>query len=367
MTHGGRAIRLVAVGDLQLGDSATCVGFGFRSRVPGRVLGAALGRFTAAMGPVDLAFANLETPLSDIGFDRRRRRARQLRGDPNYAAMLHSAGFTVLNVANNHALEHGPEAFRDSVSRLESLGIAVCGQKGSGGWVARPSTRMVMGVRVGFLGYSLRPGQDETGSRLHAEATSAQILADVARLRSEADCVVVSLHWGEEFAQVPSASEVAVAHAIVDAGAAVILGHHPHVARPVERYRGGIIAYSLGNFAGDMIWYPPLRRGLVLDCRLTADGVEDARVYDTFVGRSFLPRRDDRPLVPVSEQVVGLAEGDYISLARSTVRAQRRALYFYTLRNAWRFDPRVLGELAATTLRGKVSRAKRGDRDEIWG
>ena len=366
MTDSAITARLIAVGDLQLGDSATCVGFGFRSRVSDQGLRNALQRFALLVGPSDLGFANLETPLSDIGL-RRSRRSRQLRGDPAYAGVLRSGGFTVLNVANNHALEHGAEAFQDSVSRVKTLDIAVCGQRGSGVWASQPVVRAVKGLNVGFLGYSMRPTQTDATGRLHAEASGAQIVADVHRLLPDAECIVVSLHWGEEFAEVPSAAEVALAHAIVDAGAAVVLGHHPHVARPVERYRNSVIAYSLGNFAGDMIWYGPHRRGLLLDCDLRAHGVQRARVYRTHVDASCLPSLDMADPVQVAGTVSGLPEAEYTRLARETVQAQRRALYVYTLRNAWRFSPGILYDLAATTLRGKVIRLSGGQRDEIWG
>ncbi len=366
MTGNAGVARLIAVGDLQLGDSATCVGFGFRSRVPDRDLGAGLQRFAAAVGRAPLIFANLETPLSDLGLDRRRRRSIQLRGAPSYAEVLRTAGFTVLNVANNHALEHGADAFLDSVSRVVDSGIAVCGRVGTNGWAAQPVLQDAGGVQVGFLGYSLRPSSAAQGQRWHAQPSHEEIQADVRRVRSLADCVVVSLHWGEEFAPVPSASEVALAHAIVDAGAAVVLGHHPHVARPVERYGNAVIAYSLGNFIGDMIWYAPHREGLVLDCELTRQGVRSVRVWRSRVGDSFLPLVDTRDQVPVS-QVAGLCDEEYLRLARITVQAQRRALYLYSLRNAWRFKPAILFELVASTVGGKASRLLRGRRDEIWG
>ncbi len=180
MTGDARAVRLVAVGDLQLGDSATCVGFGFRAKVTDDHLLGALRRFAAIVGPSDLTFGNLETPLSDVGLDRHNRRSRQLRGAPSYAAALRDGGFTVLNVANNHALEHGTEAFLDSTSRLKGLGIAICGLRGTDGWASQPVTQVAKGLRVGFLGYSLRPGPEAIGEHPHAEPSEAEILADVA-------------------------------------------------------------------------------------------------------------------------------------------------------------------------------------------
>jgi poly-gamma-glutamate synthesis protein (capsule biosynthesis protein) len=229
-------------------------------------------------------------------------------------------------------------------------------------------TRVIKGLRVSFLAYSMRPVAAPPPARSYALATEPEILADVARLRPQTDCLVVSLHWGEEFVARPSVSEVAFAHALVDAGASVLLGHHPHVARPLERYCDAVIAYSLGNFAADMIWYDPLRNGLMLDCLLTRDGVERASTHAVRIDKSYLPAVQGADVAPGQSQVgPGLAREDYIREARSTVQAQRRALYRYTVRNAWRSDPAALLDLAATTIRGKLAGLARGRRDEIWG
>jgi poly-gamma-glutamate capsule biosynthesis protein CapA/YwtB (metallophosphatase superfamily) len=363
-----KTARLLAVGDLQLGDSATCVGFGFRSKVSTKRLEFALRDFTAAMGESALTFANLETPLSDTGLEPSGRRSRQLRGRPDYVTALRAAGFTVLNVANNHSLEHGPRAFLDSVSRVEAAGIEVVGKRGAGEWSSQPVTITLSGLRVGILGYTLRR-TPENAERLHAEPNEAEIRADVARLRASVDTVIVSLHWGEEFVQVPSTSEVELAHALVDAGASLILGHHPHVARPVERYRDAVIAYSLGNFVADMIWHAPLRRGLVLDCELMVGGVAGVRVHETRIDDGYLPRVDLDSSVAVATPVsiAPLPQDAYISQARATVQAQRRALYGYTVRNAWQFEPRMLLDLALKTVRGKLGALSGRSRDAIWG
>ena len=196
MTDRTAAIRLIAVGDLQLGDSATCVGFGFRSRVTDRALRSALERLVSVIGRSDVGFANLETPLSDLGLDSRRRQSRQLRGAPSYAQVLRCGGFSVVNVANNHALEHGPEVFRDSVSRVEATGVTICGRRGSAGWSSEPAVKIVRDLRIGFLGYSLRPSQAAVDVRPHAEATVEQIG------RGPAVQAAVSLHqWAVSLRQ----------------------------------------------------------------------------------------------------------------------------------------------------------------------
>jgi hypothetical protein len=136
----------------------------------------------------------------------------------------------------------------------------------------------------------------------------------------------------------------------------------------LERYRDAVIAYSLGNFAADMIWYDPLRNGLMLDCEVTHDGVVRACTHAVRIDKSYLPALHAADVVVgPSELGPGLAREDYVREARRTVQAQRRALYRYTMRNAWRSDPAALLDLAATTIRGKLAGLAGGRRDEIWG
>ena len=263
------SIRVAAVGDLQLGDSPTSVGFGFGSRYAGSDLASVLDGIRAAgalrgrrgvrepRGPALRAHVATSTLA-----------ARQMRGDPRFAPMLRAAGFTVLNVANNHAVQHGVGAFHDSVASLRAAGITPCGVRGAAPWASAPVTLVANGVRVGVLAYCLRPRQYGGAEPPYAEGSPDEIRADVARLRPDVDALLVSLHWGEEFVPVPSVDETEFARSLIDAGATLILGHHPHVARPVERYGAGVIAYSLGNCVGDMVWYEPFRRGLLLEAEI---------------------------------------------------------------------------------------------------
>jgi poly-gamma-glutamate synthesis protein (capsule biosynthesis protein) len=335
-----------------LGDSATCVGFGFRSRVPAELLAGRLGAFPD-LRTADVVFGNLEASLSDVGWSAGDWSRAQMRGRPEYAKVLAEAGFNVLNVANNHALQHGPSAFAETVGRLRDAGIGVCGLRGAAPWSSLPVRLEARGLRIGVLAYCCRPRQYGSEEPPYAEGDPGKIVADAERLAGEGRTVIVSLHWGEEFVARPSQEEVSLGRRIVDAGAAVVIGHHPHVPRPVERYRGAVIAYSLGNFAADMIWHEPLRHGLVLDCRLGGGAMGSLAVRRHHIDGAYLP---DPTATPVpDEAVVGLERNAYVAEVARTVGRQRAALYGYTLRNVWRFSPVVLAAMARRTVRNKVA------------
>ena len=344
----------VAVGDIMLGDSAPCVGFGFHSRYP-HDASAAFASMTSLLRRGEIVIGNLECVLAPRGLGSTRYQSDQMRGDPEYAANLRSAGFTAISIANNHAVQHGIAAFEGTVKCLEAAGIRCVGLRGKDEWCAQPVVQTTRNnLRVGLLGYSWRPRQYGTGEPPYAEGDIESVIHDVGRLRLSTDAVVVSMHWGEEFLDLPSVGEVEAGHRIIDAGASIIVGHHPHVVRPVERYGNGIICYSLGNFVTDMIWQPALRSGAVLECRLSRGRVSDIQLSGTRVDGAFRAGLDIyRPRIgeaPVS----GLAEPEYRSRVIKTVRRQRLATYAYAARNVGRYRPAVLRELVTSTLRNKV-------------
>ncbi len=357
MSPGGKGFSLTAVGDLQVGDSSTCIGFGFNSRYAATGLEPVFQDTRALFEGADIVFGNLESTLSTHGLQADSWHSAQMRGVPVYARQLRQAGFTVLNVANNHAVQHGAASFQDTLGILRAAGIAPCGVRGTDGWSSEPVIIPVStAVKVGILAYCHRPRQYGESTPPYAEGSLAEMLRDVARLRSMVDYVVVSLHWGEEFVPEPSRAEVTQAMALVDAGVALILGHHPHVLRPVERYLNGLIAYSLGNFAADMIWHEPLRRGGVLRCRVGETGVEWAELTRTRIDEGFCPRRESPPhVIEASDRDGdGLSEAAYAAAIARTIRDQRMAAYSYSLRHLHRFPPRMLFQLARVTLRNKI-------------
>jgi poly-gamma-glutamate synthesis protein (capsule biosynthesis protein) len=348
---------ILAVGDLQLGDSPTTVGFGFHSRYAGRPLAPLFASIRPRIAAADVVFGNMECTLSRTGLVPDSWASVHLRGEPAFAQELGQAGFTVLNVANNHASQHGDETFRDTVRLLRDAGIAVCGVRGTGEWTSEPALLTTRtGARVGVLGYCQRPRQYADVEPPYAEGTLEGIRADVARLAPTVDYVLVSMHWGEEFVNRPSRDEVAMAHAIIDAGARVLLGHHPHVVRPVERYGNAIIAYSMGNFAADMLWQEGFRKGAVVECRLDGATPAQAEAFATWIDDEYRPAITGPLPVVAPEANPGMAGDDYAREIDRTVGAQRIAGYGYALKHIHRFPPKIIAHLLVRTARNRVSR-----------
>ena len=216
---------------------------------------------------------------------------------PAYARWIAGAGFTLMNVANNHARDYGDAGLTDTVAALRRHGVAHTGFAGQ-------ITRAVVGdVRVAVLGFS---PYGWTNSVLDVPAAAALVRLAAA----SADVVVVNMHVGaegtdrahvrrgpESFLGEQRGDPIRFAHAVVDAGADLVVGHGPHVLRGMEFYRGRLIAYSLGNFAGyrTLSTVGPLGVGAVLRVQLRRDGAwAGGTLAGTRLVGGGLPARDPR-------------------------------------------------------------------------
>jgi len=217
----------------------------------------------------DITFGNLEGPISSRGT--KVGSMYSFRSDPRAIEGLLYAGFDVLSIANNHIWDYGADAVRDTLVILKDAGIGVTGGGVDYQEAHRPLIKEVKSTKVVFLGYT-----DLISSSLGSKTAKPAIafldidlaISDVKEARKVADLVVVSLHWGNEYETTQNLNQEKVARALIDAGAQLIIGHHPHVIQPVTEYGGGYIAYSLGNFVFDQNFSPDTKTGLALKVTL---------------------------------------------------------------------------------------------------
>jgi hypothetical protein len=187
--------------------------------------------------------ANLETVLADDGASIEK--SVLLRAPREQAHYLHDSGIDLVNLANNHALDYGASGFESTISAVESAGIGYIGVIRHG--KQRPYVFNTDTGSIGVLGYTIAAGSNT--SLGVAPLDRALILDELAELkRRTIDRVIINLHWGEEYVAYPSPAQQKLARELIDQGADVIVGHHPHVVQGVEQYKGGVIFYSLGNF-----------------------------------------------------------------------------------------------------------------------
>jgi poly-gamma-glutamate synthesis protein (capsule biosynthesis protein) len=167
---------------------------------------------------------------------------------------LKTAGFNVVSQANNHTYDWGADALIDSLDRLRAAGIQPVGAGQNILAAHYPLLVNVDGLRIAFLAFvNIDPKEAAAGVGRPGVAwlDPAQALADIRFARPLADLVIVCPHWGVEYALKPTHDQVELAHQMIDAGADIVVGSHPHVVQPLEKYHDHWIAYSLGNFIFD--------------------------------------------------------------------------------------------------------------------
>jgi poly-gamma-glutamate capsule biosynthesis protein CapA/YwtB (metallophosphatase superfamily) len=242
-----RGLTIAAVGDIMMGtDYPENIlpdddGVGFLAGV------------TPTLAAADLTFGNLEGVLQDGGEPVKQCKDKRVcflfRTPARYAAYLRVAGFDVMSLANNHARDFGETGRSASMAALDAVGLHHSGREGT-------STSFVVdGRRIAMIAYAPNVGSNQ----LNDPALAAE---QVRFLAEHNDIVIVSFHGGAEgngaevltfareiFVGEDRGNVVEFAHAMIDAGADLVLGHGPHVVRAMELYRDRLIAYSLGNFA----------------------------------------------------------------------------------------------------------------------
>lgn len=285
-------VRLRAVGDISFGRGVDRV---VRETGASQLFAGVLDWLRGA----DILFGNLETPLSTRGtcearppqklLDGRMNYFIPLRGVPEAAAALREAGFHLVSLANNHMMDYGAIALADTLAALDQQGVEYVGAGRTREEAERPVYLERNGLRIAFLAFSVS-GVEATASQPGvAWAREERIIPAIAAARRNAEAVVVSLHWGADGERYPYPWQQRLAMEVVEAGASLIVGHHPHVIQGYEVRNQSLITYSLGNFIFDAIdgeW----GEGLILDCGLSREGVKEFGFIAVHINTIFQPR-----------------------------------------------------------------------------
>ena len=258
-------VTLSAVGDIRLSGPIAEIAREGGDSAPSKAVKALLA--------ADIEFANLETPITERGT--KTPKTWNFRAKPRDLKIVRAAGITVVNIANNHVWDYGLEGFLDTLNYLKKDGWTYIG--GGRDRTAAEEVRLFEfeGLTVGIVGLtSTHPEAAWAGKNKPGVAYSDfdRIGEIVGRAKARCDVLVVSFHGGTELADDANDIQKAVAHAAIDAGADLFLGHHPHVLQPIELYKEKPILYSLGNFLF-VSPSPSTRPEIIVRARLAKDGV----------------------------------------------------------------------------------------------
>ncbi len=244
-----QTVEIVAVGDILLSR-------GLESKIGKFGADYPFANVSGTLSGADLAFGNLENPLT--GKCKKAEKRYQFQADPSSAKILSNAGFDVLSLANNHSLDCGDVGLFQTIQNLTDNNLQAIGVAENTANIQSPVYFEKKGIKIGFLAFTaIRPDLKRSVYPNLAIADPKLIARSIAETRKHAAVVVVSFHWGTEYASRPNTEQIELANIAVEAGADVILGHHPHVLQGFSVFqnegskRRSFIAYSLGNFVFD--------------------------------------------------------------------------------------------------------------------
>jgi len=245
----------------------------------------------------DIVFGNLEGPISDKGT--RVGSIYSFRADPKAIEGLNYSGFNVLSLANNHALDYGKEALKDTFSRLKLTGISYVGAGLNENEAFFPVIKEIKDTKIAFLAYTNLGSQywkatpESSGIAWISDMDLERVKTDIQNAKSQADIVIISLHSGEEYSQNITNFQTDFSKMAIDAGADLIIGHHPHVVQKNELYNGKYIFYSLGNFIFDQSFSEETMEGEIVKVLIEDNKIKKVIPIKTEINEFYQPYLND--------------------------------------------------------------------------
>lgn len=246
---------IYAVGDIMLGEQPLCYKFGVKSIIKEKGARYIFESFKKIMRDGDIIFGNLEAPISNTT-NKKGLEAEFFRGNPAAIEGLKHADFNYVSIANNHIMDHGEKGFLSTIDLLNRNEITPLGVADEIEIIEKKD------VNIALLGYSFIEDFADNSyyNKIYSEK---EIIEDIIKVRGSADLIVLSLHWGLEYVPFPSIDQIRIGRKLIEAGADIIIGHHPHVIQGYEIYKGKPIIYSLGNFIFDDTYIKSTQTGML--------------------------------------------------------------------------------------------------------
>lgn len=220
----------------------------------------------------DLVFVNLESQLSDQkGLTEHPKYNMVFTGPPAGARSLKQANIGVVSTANNHAYDYGIRALLETIENLRNAGIVFVGTSPDSVAESTPAIIERGGTKIGFLAYTQFVNPKSNWGGKIALFERERVRRDIEAAKASADFVVVSYHAGAEYVDAPAPRLKQEFRYLVECGADLVIGHHPHYVQGIERYRGKLVFYSLGNF----VFYQPQRAWTQFGLGATVEIVKD--------------------------------------------------------------------------------------------
>lgn len=241
-------VKILALGDIMLGDQPFSFGFGIRSKLNQgkKIVDEEVIKY---LSEFDLVIGNLESPLCPKKkYENDTIDNFSMRGDLKGLELLKKMEVNVVSIANNHIMEHGDKVFENTLTELDLAGVVHIGSKKNPYHIFNIGSK-----KVALLGWSMVEENFSNPANMKYNFTKdyLSIVSELENISEDFDYAVLSLHWGSEFVNVPSKEQIETADNLLKNGFDLIIGHHPHVLQPIVKRDYGIVAFSMGNFIFD--------------------------------------------------------------------------------------------------------------------
>lgn len=286
-------MRIMFVGDINLGEYYTSFGHGPASYLKHSDV---FKNVRTIFSEADFVVGNLEAALTTNNLDHSNPESAVLRGDPNHASLLGEVGFKVLQVANNHTVQHGKEGFDEAVQALRSSDIFAVGMNN------QDTVKVKLGEEtIGFLAASDVPDNTDKSQQSYQKLDSEFIEKAIAEV-NEVDHLFVMLHWGLEASTRPMEYQRKLIQKLSAAGVRGVIGTHPHLFYDVWIEENTIAAPSLGDFVFDLGWDKRLLQTGILDIQISEKQLE-AKVWPIEIMNNGCMPTPTGPPIPVNPDV----------------------------------------------------------------
>lgn len=338
-------IRIGAVGDICPGDKSI-MGIGVLNKTKQYGVDFPLNKVKHILSGFDLLIGNFEGLLSRTVIESA---PKQLTfcGHPDFSLALANAGFDVLNLANNHTMEHGAVILLETIQNLKNAGIRICGLRSeSSEFYSEPVIISMNEKTIGILGYNwigikkfadaddfiaqVHDGivnyswnRDPANAKKLREIVAdrnVNVLNDIEKLKKKVDIVILMPHWGFEYVHYPPCGVILEAKAFIDAGVDMIIGSHPHVIQGKERYKSSHIFYSLGNFIFDAR-ERKLRYSVLLDISWAPKKGTSYQFHPLYINRQFQPQPADIRQKQRIMQIIDMSNRKIVSTSTTDIQA----------------------------------------------
>lgn len=291
-------IRLLFTGDINPGRCPAQIALSNNDfTLPYQAVAEILRAADITVGSLDGTVSNYSPPMPCAD-------TLNLIGPARSAEGMQFAGFDAITTATNHAKDCSARGgtcqdrtFKDTVANLSEVGIQAIGVGNSLSEARAPVIIEKGGVRFGFLGVSMVGWEawasaSRPGTAPISDETLPEVVASIQAARAVADVVIVLPHWGIEYAPAPTDAQLAWGQAMIEAGATLVIGNHPHVVQGLEQFPGGVVAYSLGNFVFDQN-PEETRQGVVFEANFRGGTLESWQLLPIHIYHLYQPQWTD--------------------------------------------------------------------------